>query len=77
MLSFEVNGNKIEIQCDSVGMGTLLSALSGLVMERGGHIHLWAPSVGGQDLSDKTPFGAPAVGEVVIDFMEGDPLENK
>jgi hypothetical protein len=31
-----------------------------------GHVHLRAPSAGGKLLSDKTPWGKLAVGEVII-----------
>ena len=69
MLSFEIleDGAKIQVFCDQEGMETLQKALASLV-ERGGHTHLWAPSSGGNALSDVTPFGDVAVGEVVIDY---------
>ncbi len=34
--------------------------------DSGGHTHLWGPSYGGSVLSDVTPFGEPAIGEVII-----------
>jgi hypothetical protein len=34
----------------------------------GGHIHMLTPSNRGKELSEATPFGEPAVGEVVISY---------
>ena len=75
MLSFELNddGKAIQVHCDSEGMGILLEALAGLVKEGGGHVHLRA----GEKLSSVSPFGAEALGEVIIDYVEGDPLEDE
>jgi hypothetical protein len=69
MLSFEVleGGKIIQIYCDSDGMATLVETLESLVRQSG-HKHLRGPSAGGQALSETTPFGDPAVGEVIIDF---------
>jgi hypothetical protein len=69
MLCFEVleDGKKIQVFCDKDGMATLIENLASLV-RLGGHTHLWGPSGGGQALSEVTPFGDPAVSEVIIDF---------
>ncbi len=76
MLSFELvrDGRAIQIHCDSQGMGRLLEALARLMKERSGHIHLWGPSMGREDLDEVSPFGDPAFCEVMIDYQEGDPL---
>jgi hypothetical protein len=66
MLSFEVrdSGQTIQIACDSQGLDILIGALERV--RSSGHLHLRAPSCGGHDLSDMTPFGKPAVGDVSI-----------
>ena len=75
MLSFEVldGGQKIQIFCNQDGMARLLENLASLV-RHGGHTHLWGPAAGGDALSDVTPFGDPAVAEVVIDFVPSYPI---
>jgi hypothetical protein len=67
MLSFLIanNGKEIQIICDGKGAGTLIGALE-RIRHRGGHVHLLAPSNGGRELSEKTPWGEDAVGEVAI-----------
>jgi hypothetical protein len=57
---------------DAKGMATLMGALAKLVGERASHVHLRGPSNGGQQLSEKTPWGEAAVTEVIIDYAEGD-----
>jgi hypothetical protein len=68
MLSFQViNRNKtIQIDLDREGMGKLIAVLDEFKASDLGHVHLRAPSAGGSSLSDKTPWGAEAVGEVII-----------
>jgi hypothetical protein len=65
MLSFQITnaGRTIQIDCDDAGISTLIDILAKL---RGSHVHLLAPSCGGNDLSDKTPFGEEAIGEVIV-----------
>jgi hypothetical protein len=67
MLSFEVidSGQTIQILCDQQGLETLIGALEKL---RGtaDHIHLRSPSNGGRELSEQTPWGHEAIGEVII-----------
>ena len=72
MLSFEIinSGTAIQIHCDAEGMSVLFGALAKLVGEHASHCHLWAPSHGGSQLSDTTPWGKPAVNEVIIDYAE-------
>jgi hypothetical protein len=67
MLSFQVqnSGRTVQIHCDDDGICHLINALTKL-RGSGSHIHLWAPSCGGRDLADTTPFGETAVGEVII-----------
>ena len=73
MLSFRiVNPGTIEIDCDRQGMATLMGALAGLVGQGASHIHLRGPSMGGKDLSEQSPYGDPAIQEVIISYAEGD-----
>ena len=69
MLSFSIkdDGRSIQIYCDKEGVLALIAALEEVRAEES-HTHLFAPSRGGQDLSDKSPFGEAAVSEVVISF---------
>jgi hypothetical protein len=67
MLSFQYveKYNAVQVYCDEEGLQTLIAALDD-VRSSGGHLHLRAPSGGGHDLSDETPFGEKAVGELII-----------
>ena len=66
MLSFQVtNGSTVQIFCDDEGMATLIGALD-KIRPTGGHVHLCAPSCGGKELSDQTPWGDDAVAEVIV-----------
>lgn len=69
MLSFELvdEGRTIQIYCDQVGMTALLDALAGLRRDTG-HVHLRGPDAGGTALDSQSPFGTPAVAEVIIDY---------
>jgi hypothetical protein len=68
MLSFQIvessSSQLIQIDCDDAGLATLIEALKRV--PKNGHVHLCSPSCGGKELSDATPFGKPAVGEVII-----------
>jgi hypothetical protein len=68
MLSFEItnSGKAIQIDCDREGLQALISVLEEFKTKEVGHVHLRAPSAGGRSLSDKTPWGKEAVGEVII-----------
>ena len=68
MLSFQLAnfGKAIQVDCDRQGLETLISALQKIHNNEADHIHLRAPSAGGHTLSDKTPWGKTAVGEVII-----------
>jgi hypothetical protein len=70
MLSFQVvtNGNTVQIYCDHKGMAMLLEKLAALVRDPG-HIHLRSQLSGGNELSEKCPFGEPALSEVIIDYQ--------
>lgn len=70
MLSFEVvqDGAAIQICCDQHGMATLLGTLAQLVSQAPTHVHLRGPAAGGGELSATSPFGASALGEVIIDY---------
>jgi hypothetical protein len=67
MLSFSLtNENQsIQITCDDAGLSQLIEVLTRL-RGTGGHTHLRSPSCGGNVLSDVTPFGEPAIGEVIV-----------
>lgn len=68
MLSFQlVNENRsIQIDLDREGLEKLISVLEEFRAKVSGHAHLLAPSAGGQFLSDKTPWGKDAIGEVIF-----------
>jgi hypothetical protein len=68
MLSFQManSGKAIQVDCDRQGLETLISALQKIQSKEADHIHLRAPSAGGHTLSDITPWGNPAIGEVII-----------
>jgi hypothetical protein len=68
MLSFQVtnSGKSIQVDCDSEGLEILIAALEEFKTKGLSHVHLRAPSAGGHVLSDKTPWGKEAVGEVII-----------
>jgi hypothetical protein len=67
MISFSLTNKEqtIQIDVDDAGISILIDALNSL-RGSGSHTHLWAPSCGGKDLSDKTPFGGEAFAEVII-----------
>jgi hypothetical protein len=46
-------------------MATLVAALE-KIRSADGHGHLCTPSNGGHELSEKTPYGNDAVGEVIV-----------
>ena len=75
MLSFLVinEGKGIQIDCDQEGVSVLLKTLGALIGERAGHRHLLSASNGGHELSEVGVSGKPAVGEVIIDYVEADP----
>jgi hypothetical protein len=56
MLSFQIinEGRGIQIACDDRGMATLVGALEKI------------RPTGGRELSEKTPWGAETIGEVII-----------
>ena len=72
MLSFRLaeSGNAVEIDCDAEGMSVLLRTCAELIGDHASHRHLRAPSGGGTELSDTTPFGEKALGEVIISYAE-------
>jgi len=67
MISFQIldSGKKIQIEVDDVGIERLIGVLNSL-RGSGSHVHLRSPSSGGRDLEDATPWGEPAVPEVLI-----------
>jgi hypothetical protein len=71
MLSFELAQHPgckqhIQIYCDNDGLTSLIETLVKFQQSGDSHIPLCAPSAGGKMLSDKTPFGNEAIGEIVI-----------
>ena len=69
MLSFQIvnEGKAVQICCDHDGMSILLEKLAQLIRDPD-HVHLRSPASGGKDLSETTPFGEPALGNVIIDY---------
>jgi len=67
ILSFEIinSGRSIQIDCDRQGLEILIGALEKL-RSTASHIHLRTPSNGGHELSEQTPWGKEAIGEVII-----------
>lgn len=69
MLSFQVTktGDTVTIYCDSNGLDELINTLIRLKSDPDlGHIHLRAPSSGGETLNDQNPWGEEAIGEVIV-----------
>lgn len=68
MLSFHIvplgKSQAIQIYCDDAGLAVLAAALERV--RETGHLHLYGPGMGGRELSETTPFGELAVGEVII-----------
>jgi hypothetical protein len=66
MLSFKLvnEGRAIQVSCDKKGLDTLMKALERV--RTSGHLHLRSPGCGGRELSEKTPWGEDAIGEVII-----------
>lgn len=73
MLSFSLTKDRaLQVDCDAEGLKALSDALERA--RKSGHTHLRAPSAGGKQLSDATPFGQQAIGEVII-TIDGDHVE--
>jgi hypothetical protein len=69
MLSFEIknNGEAIMVYCDSNGLDELIDTLIRLKSSPDiGHLHMRAPSAGGEMLNDQNPWGEAAIGEVIV-----------
>jgi len=68
MLSFQIvdSGKAIQVFCDDDGLDLLISKLINMKNENMGHMHLRAPSAGGDVINDKTPWGDDAVAEVIF-----------
>jgi hypothetical protein len=66
MLSFEIteSGRVIQIHIDRDGLSVLQKALNNLMAS--GHVHLRSAPNGGRELNELTPWGTPAVQEVII-----------
>jgi hypothetical protein len=65
MLSFSKTEFGLQVYCDDAGIA-LLQSILGKLVGSGSHVHLKAPSCGGHELSDETPWGEATIGEVVI-----------
>ena len=74
MLNFEIteSGKTIEIHVDREGLSILQRALISLMTM--GHVHLRSPQGGGTELNELTPWGTPAVHEVIINNGGGQPV---
>jgi hypothetical protein len=70
VLSFEImdGGGGIIVSCNEEGAAFLVKAFERAHAD-GDHIHLRTPADGGRDLSEKTPNGDRAIGEVVINWV--------
>lgn len=68
MLSFQIvdSGKVIQVFCDDDGLDMLIAKLINMKNKNLGHMHLRAPSAGGDILNDKTPWGDDAVAEVIV-----------
>jgi hypothetical protein len=73
MLSFQIirQYGAVQISCDDDGIDKLVAALRAL-RGSGSHVHLYAPSMGGNVLDDRGPFDEASVPEVIITHG-GDP----
>ena len=71
MLSFTLTNNSsaVQIHCDDAGRELLMKALSMRLPATGGHLHLWSPNAGGNELADLSPFGEDAISEVIISYQ--------
>ena len=70
MISFEIVehpgfADAVQIYADNEGLRALIEVLEH-VRQTGGHIHLRA----GADLAERSPYGSPAIAEVIIDCSE-------
>ena len=70
MLSFQLanEGRAVEISIDEQGMVVLVRMLERVRADRD-HLHFRTPSNGGRELSEKTPWGKDAIGEVIINWV--------
>ncbi|ATQ69395.1 MULTISPECIES: hypothetical protein [Methylosinus] len=66
MLSFDYENGVIKVAIDAAGIEKLLTILRACE-ERRGHVHLCTAANGGRELDEQTPWGKPAIGEVIID----------
>ncbi len=69
MLSFQITnkGESITVYCDLHGLDEWIKELTDLRASSGAsHIHMRAPSAGGELLSDENPWGEAAIGEVIV-----------
>ncbi len=66
MLSFEIieSGKAIQICADDEGLSLLQKELE--TARTAGHIHLLSRSNGGNQIDEANPWGAPAIGEVIV-----------
>ena len=75
MIAFSIHkrpiGRKIEIDLDAEGMQQLVQEFEKLKAAQASFTRL-TPDAGSARLAEKTPWGNPAVIEVVINYAEGD-----
>lgn len=70
MLSVSVDKDtgEVSVYCDTEGADLIRESL--MVACKQGHIHLRTQSCGGHELEELTPFGNPAVFEVIINYLD-------
>jgi hypothetical protein len=60
-------GESVVVYCDSNGLDYLIDALINLKNSSDtGHVHMTAPSAGGNVLDDQNPWGEKAISEVIF-----------
>lgn len=69
MISFTVGPNVISMAIDATGIDEFTTWLRS-VQRDGGHIHLRSKLAGGDELAETSPWGAKAVDEVIIDYID-------
>ncbi len=72
MLSFQISNSadSITVYCDLKGLDEWINTLTTLRSSPDdGHVHMRAPSAGGDMLSEQNPWGEIAVQEVIVTII--------
>lgn len=64
------SGTAVTLYFDRAGIDRLVEAMNEAMTE--GHVHLWSPARGGSDLDEHTPWGDPALAELVLISADDD-----